>query len=73
MKLLVKLGLDTQPAASGTLTDAPVQHQAIMDRAANPTVADKIIKDPINELQYAGNQIMQFFGGALRMGSEAGF
>jgi hypothetical protein len=51
-----EVGLDSQPAASGTLTDAPKQHQAIMDRAANPTVADKIIKDPLNELQYAGKQ-----------------
>ena len=65
--------LDTQPAASGTLTDAPARHQAIMNRAANPTVADKIIKDPINELKYAGKQAMKFFGGAIRMGSEAGF
>jgi hypothetical protein len=31
------------------------------------------IKDPLNELQYAGKQIMSFFGGALRMGSQAGF
>jgi hypothetical protein len=68
-----EIGLDSQPTASGTLTDAPVQHQAIVDRAANPTVVDKIIQDPINELQYAGKQVMNFFGGALRMGSQAGF
>ena len=68
-----EVGLDTQPAASGTLTDAPAQHQAILERQANPTVADKIIRDPLNELEYLGNQVMQFFGGAVRMGSQAGF
>ena len=29
--------------------------------------------EAINELQSAGKQVMQFFGGALRMGSQAGF
>ena len=65
--------LDTQPTASGTLTDAPYQHQVVKDRLANPTVADKFIQDPVNELQHAGKQVLQFFGGAIRMGSEAGF
>ena len=68
-----EVGLDSQPAASGTLTDAPAQHQVILDRQANPTVADKVIADPLNELQYAGKQVLKFFGGAIRMGSEAGF
>ena len=68
-----EVGLDSTPVASGTLTDSPAQQQAILERQANPTVADKIIKDPLNELQYAGKQVMQFFGGALRMGSQAGF
>ena len=68
-----EIGLDSSPVAGGGITDAPRQHQAIVDRAANPTVVDKIIQDPINELQYAGNQVMKFFGGALRMGSQAGF
>ena len=68
-----EVGLDSTPVASGTLTDAPRQQQAILERQANPTVADKIIKDPLNELEYAGKQVMQFFGGALRMGSQAGF
>ena len=31
------------------------------------------IEDPLNKLQYAGKQVMNFFGGALRMGSQAGF
>lgn len=68
-----EVGLDSTPVASGTLTDAPRQQQAILERQANPTVADKIIRDPLNELEYAGKQVMQFFGGALRMGSQAGF
>ena len=38
-----------------------------------PSTLEKITSDPLNELQYAGNQVMQFFGGALRMGSQAGF
>jgi hypothetical protein len=38
-----------------------------------PSTLEKITSDPLNELQYAGKQVMQFFGGALRMGSEAGF
>ena len=67
-----EVGLDSQPAASGTLTDAPRQHQAILERQANPTVADKIIRDPLNELEYAGKQVMNFFGGALRMASPLG-
>jgi hypothetical protein len=67
-----EVGLDSQPAASGTLTDAPAQHQAILERQANPTVADKIIKDPLNELEYAGKQVMSFFGGAIRMASPLG-
>jgi len=67
-----EVGLDTQPAASGTLTDAPAQHQAILERQANPTVADKIIRDPLNELEYAGKQVMSFFGGAIRMASPLG-
>jgi hypothetical protein len=53
-----EVGLDITPVASGELRDAPAQHQAIMNRAANPTVADKIIKDPLNELKYAGKQVM---------------
>ena len=53
-----EVGLDSQPIASGTLTDAPRQHQAILERRANPTVADKISKDPLNELEYAGKQIL---------------
>ena len=68
-----EVGLDSSPVAGGGITDVPRQHQAIVDRAANPTVVDKIIKDPINELQYAGKQVMNFFGGAIRMGSQAGF
>jgi hypothetical protein len=67
-----EVGLDSTPVASGELRDAPAQHQAIMNRAANPTVADKIIKDPLNELKYAGKQVMSFFGGALRMASPLG-
>ena len=67
-----EVGLDSQPAASGTLTDAPRQHQAILERQANPTVADKIIKDPLNELEYVGKQVMSFFGGAIRMASPLG-
>lgn len=67
-----EVGLDSTPVASGTLTDAPRQHQAILERQANPTVADKIIKDPLNELEYAGKQVMSFFGGALRMASPLG-
>ena len=67
-----EVGLDSTPVASGTLTDAPRQQQAILERQANPTVADKIIKDPLNELEYAGKQVMQFFGSAVRMGSPLG-
>ncbi len=67
-----EVGLDSTPVASGTLTDAPRQQQAILERQANPTVADKIIKDPLNELEYAGKQVMKFFGGALRMASPLG-
>jgi hypothetical protein len=68
-----EVGLDSQPAASGTLTDAPRQHQAILERQANPTVADKIIKDPLNELEYLGKQAFSFFGGAIRLASPLGF
>ena len=68
-----EVGLDSQPTASGELRDAPANHQAIMDRMNNPTVADKVIADPLNELEYAGKQVMNFFGDALRMGSEAGY
>ena len=67
-----EVGLDSTPVASGTLTDAPRQQQAILERQANPTVADKIIKDPLNELEYAGKQVMKFFGSAVRMGSPLG-
>ena len=63
---------DSSPVAGSGITDVPRQHQAIVDRAANPTVVDKIIQDPINELQYAGKQVMSFFGGALRMASPLG-
>ena len=38
-----------------------------------PSTLEKITSDPLNELQYAGKQVMNFFGGALRMGSQAGF
>ena len=31
------------------------------------------VEEPLKALQNAGNQVMQFFGGALRMGSQAGF
>ena len=41
--------------------------------APQPSTLEKITSDPLNELQYAGNQVMKFFGGALRMGSQAGF
>ena len=68
-----EVGLDSQPTASGELRDAPANHQAIVDRMNNPTVADKVIADPLNELEYAGKQVMNFFGDALRMGSEAGY
>ncbi len=68
-----EIGLDSTPTASGELIDAPANHQVIMDRMNNPTVADKIIQDPLNELEYAGKQVMNFFGDALRMGSEAGY
>jgi len=68
-----EVGLDSQPVASGTVTDASAQQQAILERQANPTVVDKIIQDPLNELEYAGKQVMSFFGGAIRMGSQAGF
>jgi hypothetical protein len=67
-----EVGLDSTPVASGTLTDAPRQQQAILERQANPTVADKIIKDPLNELEYAGKQVMKFFGSAVRMASPLG-
>jgi len=67
-----EVGLDSQPAASGTLTDAPRQHQAILERQANPTVADKIIRDPLNELEYFGKQALSFFGSAVRMASPLG-
>tara|TARA_B100001559_G_scaffold319005_1_gene327310 strand:+ start:42 stop:1199 length:1158 start_codon:yes stop_codon:yes gene_type:complete len=67
-----EVGLDSTPVASGTLTDAPRQQQAILERQANPTVADKIIKDPLNELEYLGKQALSFFGGALRMASPLG-
>lgn len=67
-----EVGLDSTPVASGELMDAPAQQQAILERQANPTVADKIIRDPLNELEYAGKQVMKFFGGALRMASPLG-
>jgi len=67
-----EVGLDSTPVASGELMDAPAQQQAILERQANPTVADKIIQDPLNELEYAGKQVMSFFGGALRMASPLG-
>ena len=67
-----EVGLDSTPIASGELTDAPAQQQAILKRQANPTVADKIIKDPLNELEYAGKQVMKFFGSAVRMASPLG-
>ncbi len=37
-----------------------------------PSTLEKITSDPLNELQYAGKQVMQFFGGAIRMGSPLG-
>lgn len=67
-----EVGLDSTPVASGELIDAPANYQAVMDRMNNPTVADKIIQDPLNELEYAGKQVMSFFGGALRMASPLG-
>tara|TARA_R110000751_G_C13712373_1_gene474554 strand:+ start:42 stop:1151 length:1110 start_codon:yes stop_codon:yes gene_type:complete len=67
-----EVGLDSTPVASGTLTDAPAQHQAILERRANPTVADKIIRDPLNELEYFGKQALSFFGSAVRLASPLG-
>ena len=37
-----------------------------------PSTLEKITSDPLNELQYAGKQVMSFFGGALRMASPLG-
>lgn len=64
-----EVGLDSTPVASGELMDASAQYQAIMERQVNPTVADKIIQDPLNELEYAGKQILgglkNFAGGII--------
>ena len=57
-EVIGEIGLDSTPVASGELMDAPAQYQAIMERQANPTAADKIIKDPLNELEYVGKQVM---------------
>ena len=59
--------LDSQPAASGTVTDAPVNHQRIQQRMNNPTVADKVIQDPLNEAEYFGKQIL---GGLKQVGGK---
>ena len=67
-----EVGLDSTPIASGELIDAPAQQQAILERQANPTVADKIIRDPLNELEYFGKQAFSFFGSAVRLASPLG-
>lgn len=67
-----EVGLDSTPIASGELIDAPAQQQAILERQANPTVADKIIRDPLNELEYLGKQAFSFFGSAVRLASPLG-
>lgn len=66
-------------AAEGTQKLLGVAHQArlgqraLADQEGLPGPLEKIAKDPLNELEYAGKQVMNFFGDALRMGSEAGY
>ena len=50
--------LDSSSASSGTLTDAPANHQRVQQRLDNPTVADKVFQDPINELEHLGKQMI---------------
>ena len=63
--------IDSQPTASGTLTDAQVNNERIQQRMNNPTVADKVIQDPINEIEYLGKQMLgglKQFGGKILFG-----
>ena len=63
--------LDSSSATSGTLTDAPANHQRVQQRLNNPTVADKVIQDPINEIEYLGKQMvggLKDFAGSIIFG-----
>ncbi len=54
----------------GTVDEAANTYTRLVDRKNNPTVADKIIRDPLNELQYAGKQLL---GGLRNMGGKVLF
>jgi hypothetical protein len=61
------------PAAVGTggQERTQLELQKAQQRAAAPTAADKLFKDPLNELEYAGKQILgglKPIGGAILFG-----
>jgi len=59
------------PAAGGTLEAASATQRDIEERRLNPTAADKFFRDPLNELEYAGKQILgglKAVGGAMLFG-----
>jgi hypothetical protein len=59
------------PVAGGTLEAASATQRAVEERRLNPTAADKFFKDPLNELEYAGKQILgglKAVGGAMLFG-----
>ena len=59
------------PAAGGTLEAASATQRAVEERRLNPTAADKFFRDPLNELEYAGKQLiggLKTVGGAILFG-----
>ena len=57
----------------GVAQQARMGQRELAKQEGLPEPIKKFVKDPLNELEYAGNQVMGFLGDALKMGSEAGY
>ena len=57
----------------GVAQQARMGQRELAKQEGLPEPIQKFVEDPLNELEYAGNQVMGFLGDALKMGSEAGY
>jgi hypothetical protein len=57
----------------GVAQQARMGQRELAKQEGLPEPIKKFVEDPLNELEYAGNQVMGFLGDALKMGSEAGY
>ena len=57
----------------GVAQQARMGQRELAKQEGLPEPIKKFVKDPLNELEHAGNQVMGFLGDALKMGSEAGY